>query len=60
MPHLTDHVLECYQLGMLSEDEQALVEDHYLVCPECAQRAVETAGFVDSLRAAMILGNFDR
>jgi hypothetical protein len=58
--HITDHDLERYHLGMVTEEpELARIEEHYLGCPECAERAEQIAGYVDATRAAIINGNFD-
>jgi len=60
MDHLTDHDLECYHLGMVvDEAELASLEEHVLACPECADRAESAAEYVDTLRVAIITGNFD-
>ena len=59
--HLSDHDLERYHLGMVTcEAELARIEEHYLGCPRCAQRAQEAADYVDALRAGIIKGNYDR
>lgn len=58
--HVSDHELECYHLGMISEEsELAEIEEHVLSCPECAERAGQAAEYVDTLRAAIIAGTFD-
>ena len=58
--HLSDHDLERYHLGMVKdEDELAALEEHYLWCPHCAERAFDAAEYVDNLRVAIIIGNFD-
>ena len=60
MKHISDHDLERYHLGMVTdEDELAALEEHYLGCPECAKRAKESAGYVDAIRAGIMKGNFD-
>jgi hypothetical protein len=60
MDHISDHDLERYHLGMVTdEDELAALEEHYLGCPECAKRAEESAQYVDTIRATIITGNFD-
>ena len=60
MPHISDHDLERYHLGMVTdEDELAALEEHYLGCPECAKRAEEVAGYVDAIRAGIVKGDFD-
>ena len=60
MEHISDHDLERYHLGMVvDEAELAPLEEHLLACPECVERAEQTAVYVDTLRAAIIAGNFD-
>jgi hypothetical protein len=60
MNHITDEDLECYHLGMVTDEaELAQLEEHYLGCPECARRAEEAADSVDAIRAGLITGNFD-
>jgi hypothetical protein len=43
---------------VVDEAELAPFEEHFLGCPRCAERA-EEAAYVDTLRAAMITGDFD-
>jgi hypothetical protein len=60
MKHISDHDLERYHLGMVTDEaELAALEEHYLGCPECAKRAEESAAYVDAIRAGTILGNWD-
>jgi len=60
MDHLDDHDLECYYLGMIvDEAELVSVNEHLLACAGCAERAEEAASYVDAIRAAIILGDFD-
>lgn len=60
MEHICDHDLERYHLGMaVDEAELAPLEEHLLCCPKCVERAEESADYVDSLRAGIIVGNFD-
>ena len=60
MRHISDHDLERYHLGMIvDESELATLEEHYLRCPECAERAGESADYVDSIRAGIMVGDFD-
>jgi len=48
MNHVSDHDLERYHLGMVTDgDELATLEQHYLACPECATRAEEAAEYVE-------------
>jgi len=44
---------------VVDEAELAPLEEHLLSCPRCVERAEEAAAYVDTLRAAMITGNFD-
>jgi hypothetical protein len=37
----------------------APLEEHLLACRKCVERAEESADYVDALRAAIIVGNFD-
>ena len=58
--HLTDHDLERYCLGMITQEEElASVEEHLLCCPHCVGRAEETQNYVDLMRAAIIRGSYD-
>jgi hypothetical protein len=60
MDHITDHDAERYHLGIVTdESELAALEEHYLGCPQCAERAEEAADYVDAVRAALILDDFD-
>ena len=60
MNHIADHDLERYHLGMVTDEEElAALEEQYLGCPECAKRAEEAAVYVDSIRAAIITGDYD-
>ena len=60
MNHISDHDLERYHLGMVTdEDELAALEEHYLGCPECAKRAEESAGYVDAIRAGIVQRKVD-
>jgi anti-sigma factor RsiW len=59
LPHISDHDLERYHLGMITEPELAPLEEHILACPECAGRAEEAAAYVDSIRAGIVKGHFD-
>jgi adenine-specific DNA methylase len=40
---------EAYCLGRLSLEDQTAFEDHYLVCPPCAELVVQAQEFIDSL-----------
>ena len=60
MEHLSDLALERYHLGMVkAEWELSQLEEHLLGCMDCAERAEAVAGYVDAIRAAIIVGNFD-
>jgi hypothetical protein len=55
MEHISDHDLERYHLGMVTDQEElAALEEHYLGCPQCANRAEESARYVDAFRAAIV------
>ena len=54
------HDLERYHLGMVVDGaELAPLEEHLLSCAACAERAAESAVYVDTLRAAIIVEGFD-
>jgi hypothetical protein len=60
MNHISDHDLERYYLGMVTDEvELAALEEHYLGCPACAKRAEESTQYVDAIRAALVTGKFD-
>lgn len=60
MNHISDHDLERYHLGMVKDEaELAALEEHYLGCPECAERAEEAADYVDTIRVGIVTGDFD-
>ncbi len=61
MEHFSDHDLERYHLGMVSKgsEEEAALEEHLLWCGECLARANQSADYVDTIRAAIIQGDFD-
>jgi hypothetical protein len=46
-----DHDLERY-LRMVVEPELTTLEEHLLGCPACAERAEQSAAWVDAIRAA--------
>ena len=58
--HLSDDDLEHYHLGAARPHEIAGLEQHLISCPKCAKIAEESATYVDAMRAAIIIGNFDR
>jgi len=51
--HFTDHVLERYAMGTLSNLAGALIEEHVLICAACQTRLVSTEEYVAVLRAAL-------
>jgi len=54
MKHISDHDLELYDIGMMTDDDElAALEEHYLGCQACAMRAEESAGNVEAVRAAV-------
>jgi len=56
--HLSDHDLERYYLGTVTEEEElAPLEEHILSCAWCAERADEAQHYVDRMRAAMCQGS---
>jgi anti-sigma factor RsiW len=59
MDHISESDLERYHLGTVSEAEEAAIEEHYLGCPACAERAEAAADYVDAIRAGIIVGNYD-
>lgn len=59
--HPSDTDLERHYLGMMPEGPKlAALEGHLLVCGACVDRAEQTAGYVDAIRAASIKAGFDR
>jgi hypothetical protein len=51
--HISDHNLERYCIGMVTEEEElAPLEEHLLWCPACVERAEETQDYVDAMRVA--------
>ena len=59
LKHLSDEDLERYHLGMVRDTELTTLEEHVIACGYCAKRAAEAAAYVDTMRAAIIKGNFD-
>ena len=58
--HITDHDLERYYLGMVTQEEElAPLEEHLLWCHSCVERAKETEDYVDLMRLAIVVGDFD-
>ena len=55
--HLSDHDLERYYLGTVTEEEElAPLEEHIIGCVWCAERADEAQDYVDAMRVAMCQG----
>jgi len=59
MEHISDLALEQYHLGTLRGAELPNLEEHLLWCCPCLARAEALANYVDSIRAAIIEGDFD-
>lgn len=60
MIHISDHDLERFHLGMVQSDaELAKIEEHLLWCSDCTDAAEEVAQYVDTIRAEIIVGDFD-
>jgi len=58
--HISEHDLERYYLGMVSDpNELATLEEHLLSCPACVQWAEASDDYIDHLRAAIVKGGFD-
>jgi hypothetical protein len=54
-PHVSDHDLERYYLGMVTaEQDLAPLEEHILYCRNCAERAKATQDYVDAMRIAIL------
>jgi hypothetical protein len=59
--HLSVDDLESYYLGMFSEGpELAAFEEHLLACPKCVDLAEASNAYVDTIRAGIVVGRFDR
>jgi hypothetical protein len=51
--HISDHDLERYYLGMVTDEtELGPLEEHLLCCPKCVERAEEAQDYVDAMRIA--------
>lgn len=50
--HVSEHALEEYSRGTLSEEETERLEEHLLVCPDCQDRLADTDEFVGAMRDA--------
>ncbi len=60
LEHISDEDLERYHLGMVRDElERAHIRGHLLLCSECANRAKNTANYVNAMRTAMIEEDFD-
>jgi hypothetical protein len=61
-PHdscIDDHDLECYLLGMATEEaELARIEEHLLWCEECMHEAETLAVYASAIRAGIVAANF--
>jgi hypothetical protein len=53
--HISDHDLERYALGTITDESQlAPLEEHLLICPECLERAQESDVYTDAIRYALV------
>ena len=53
--HISDHDLERYYLGMVTDEaELAPLEEHLLWCTWCVERAEQTQDYVDAMRVGML------
>ncbi len=53
--HISDHDLERYYLGMITDEtELAQLEEHLLWCAWCLDRAQRTQDYVDAMRRAIL------
>jgi chorismate mutase len=58
--HIDDHDLERYHLGMVRDEAELLtLEEHLICCNACVDRAEAAAQYVDTIRVAIIKGDFD-
>jgi anti-sigma factor ChrR (cupin superfamily) len=51
--HQTAEQLERYALGRLAEPEQAVIEEHLLICEACRQRLDEVEAYAKAMRRAI-------
>jgi hypothetical protein len=59
--HLSVDDLELYYLGMFPEGLKLdAFEEHLLACPKCVDLAEASDAYVDTIRAGIALGRFDR
>jgi hypothetical protein len=53
--HISDHDLERYYLGMVTEEKElAPFEEHLLWCTWCVERAEQTQDWVDAMRVGLL------
>ncbi len=53
--HISDHDLERYYLGMVTDEEKlAPLEEHLLCCAWCIERAEQTQDYVDAMRVTLL------
>jgi hypothetical protein len=53
--HISDHDLERYYLGMVSDEvELAPLEEHLLWCTWCVEQADQIQDYVDAMRVAIL------
>jgi hypothetical protein len=58
--HISNEDQERYHLGTVtSAAELAPLEEHLLACSLTVERAEEAQKYVDAIRRAIIVGNFD-
>jgi hypothetical protein len=60
MDHIEEHDLERYYLGMVAEPELSHIEEHLLWCHPCLDRCEKVESYVDAIRRAAIVGDFDK
>jgi dissimilatory sulfite reductase (desulfoviridin) alpha/beta subunit len=60
MDHISHHDLERFHLRLVKDDvELAIIEEHLMTCARCIDAAEDAAHYVDAIRVAIIVGNFD-
>ena len=53
--HISAHDAERFYLGMVMEEEElAPLEEHLLWCDACLDLALETEGYVDTIRVGLL------
>ena len=53
--HISDHDLERYYLGMVTDEAELVpLEEHLLWCPSCVERAEQTQDYVDAMRVGLL------